>query len=353
MDSTKRVRMIDLVDDYMGRHGNWSAGTKRAYRSLFNQFAAKWDATRRAPKNMDANWVEDFFTGPGGILHTSAPASYNIRRTQLQKFIEWGIRRGHLKAGVWPDVERVREDPRDWLRLTVPEMDRAADRADPYDRWVWQLLRFTVLRESEALRGTVANITIRGNGELSTFRVLRTKAQRAVAQLHFDDLPMVGELVDEWHRWEPEYARLIGGPVLLSSPLIPRWVGRAPSRARPYETKVLKADKAPSTVRPIIKKHLRLLFPTMSAGQLDWQGSHAMRRSGALEMRKALKASGHPDPVSIVQHMMDHKTREQTLAYLGITSEREERDEAVQELGRLHPRPGLHVVTGDGREEVG
>lgn len=349
MDGTRRLTMLDLVNDYMDRNkDDWAKTTQRAYRSLYDDFAAKWDgqSPRRAPNKIDRLWVDDYFVGPDGIGRRSAPRSYNIRRTQLRAFVLWAIDRGHFKAGAWPEkLRRRRGAPRDKLRLTNAEMDRMMDRADPYDRWVIALLRYTLLRESEALRISVGDVTICGDGELSTIRVLRTKAAREDGQLHYDDLPMMGELVDEYHRWIAEYAKLIGGEVLNSYPLVPRWVGKSPSRACPHLTRYLKVDKAPSTVRPLVKKRLRLLYPDFSPAQLQGTGSHTMRRSGAVEMRNALEAAGHADPIAIVQYMLDHTTKKQTMVYLGITGERDRRNKALRELGRLRDRPGLRVAS--------
>lgn len=354
MDGTKHLKMIDLVTSYMDWHvDDWSDATKRAYGSLYRDFAAKWDAQRpqRGPKQIDRLWIGSYFVGPDGIGRHSAPSSYNLRRTQLKAFVEWCVEHGYFKPGVWPDkLKKRRPAPREHLRLNVTEMDLMMDRADPYDRWVIALLRYTLLRESEALRIIVGDVTIAGENN-STIRVLRTKAEREDGALHYDDMPMWGELVDEYHRWMRAYEKLIGGPVLDSYPLVPRWVGKAPSLARPWETRVLKVDKPPKALRPIIKKHLRVLYPDMPPERLMGAGAHTMRRSGAVELLNALEELGEADPMSVVQSTLDHGSVRMTAHYIGLKEERRRRNKTFARYGRLRPRPGLHAVA-DGREEV-
>lgn len=356
MDGTKRTTMIDLVNIYMEWHeDDWKPKTKDAYRSLYKDFARKWDATHKAPKNIDRLWIASYFVGPNGISKGGTPGTHNIRRTQLRAFVLWCIDHGYFKPGVWPDkdVKRRRPAPRDLLRLNVAEMDRIMDRADPYDRWVLALLRLTLLRESEALRIIVGDVTIATADGESTIRVLRTKAEREDGAQHYDDMAMWGELVDEYHRWIAEYEKLIGGPVLNSYPLIPRWVGRAPSKARPFETRILKTDRPPAQLRTIVKKHLRSLYPDMPAEKLKGNGSHTMRRSGAVELLNALEELGEDNPLSVVQATLDHKDVRMTMHYIGEKEERRRRNKTFARHGRMRAKPGLHVVTNGDQTETG
>lgn len=353
---TPHLKMVDLVHDYMSEQF-WAESTVRsATGTLEKKFAAWWDNTQpKGPKSITHLDVKGFLVGPQGIKHTLATASFNQAYYTLRAFINWGVESNYFKAGTWKNLKNLpRVEPSDKLRLTPDQMDAMMDRADPYERWVIALLRYTAARMKEVLRLKVGDLTIGDPNTGSRIRIFRSKAKRSEGQKYYDDFQMLPDLVAEWRDWEEHYVGMIGRPLRNSDPLIPRRPGRRPSPSRPWETGTIKTDAPSKSVYSMIKKHLLAMFPDMD---LTGSGTHTLRRSAARAMYFALKARGVRNPITVVQAMLDHQTEQQTWDYIGVDARREERNDAFRDFGTLRPHQGLHVVgdVGDAAptEEVG
>jgi integrase len=68
-----------------------------------------------------------------------------------------------------------------------------------------------------------------------------------------------------------------------------------------------------------------------ATGETLREGEHTLRRSAARAFYESLVRRGVADPLGVVQRLLHHRTRAQTEEYIGVNSNRERRDEIMEE----------------------
>lgn len=273
------------------------------------RFVKAWDRTRRSPKSMDADWVEEYLFGADGIAGCLQPASYNKAIAHLRSFVTWLVRRTLVSSEVLDALTTLKAGGRkQFPRLDLTQMEDIVEAAeDPWERFVISLGFQTLGRWGE-LQGVQRKHVHLDRGRIEWWREKTDEN---------DQLPITRQLDTELRRWITAYEAEVG-PLEPDHYMIPRrqWTKRGwqliPSR---------------SSNRAIISAVKKLTAPHL--GGLDaikGQGVHILRRSAARELYEALKRAGVADPIRIVMAMLGHKRVTTTELYIGVERDRETRD---------------------------
>lgn len=280
------------------------------YKTTYNHAINRWgsiDVRDIGPAEIDA-----FFARQPWSVRT-----YNRHLTRLRGFFAYA----RMRQWIGPDVDPTagwdtrREHPvRERTWLTVDEMltvRQAALDLCERDAALFDVAMFTFLRAGEIVTLTVGDLDLQAH----TLRVYRHKTKQA------DVLPVCAELADAMRWWLAIYEESAG-------PLQPEWL-LVPARG-PLPAPKKDGSRLPRPLRPTRQvSHpgdiVRRAMVTAGWDTLG-DGGHVLRRSGALELFRRLRADGHDGALRRVSSMLGHGSTKQTEHYLSINSERAERN---------------------------
>lgn len=259
--------------------------------------------------------VERFFAGGGWSGKTQ-----NLYLSVFRQFVAWNHRHGYLPKDVDPTEgwRNVRTEVKEQFWLPVDEFGALLDAADnARDRAVIALGLYTFLRGSEVASLRIQDVDF----ERNTINVYRWKTKQA------DTMPMCLELREELERWLREYKRLMVFALLPEWHLVPTRLSIIDPVTGRYST----------TIEAELKPEVRLFKPyecvKRALLELNYDpkgtGAHTLRRSGARALFDRLRSEGYDGALRRVSAMLGHKDTKTTEIYLGLSLERQQRNELL------------------------
>jgi integrase len=336
-------RLEDAVEDYV-RHRRVrgkavTTVTNETY--VLRRFAAWYGDVQM--RHMTPVRVADWLYGPHGLRseHRTrdgrhrgpiAASTHNHYRTRLHSFFRFATHRGWIKVDLLEDVDPLRLPT---VLRQRPEMAVIAEMVDTAgsdrDRALLLTLAHTALRKSEVTAIRVGDVDL-ANGWL---RVLISKSHLK------DSLPITADLDAELRRWFQSYAEAIGRPLISADHVFParrtagyRWRTeadgtrfRAPDTWRPYKP----LTHAERVVQAAL---VRVGLPTTG------EGAHTLRRAAARAFFDALtQDKGYDSALRVLSAWLHHSNSTTTERYLGLSVERQRRDEWLRGKDFLRGAP--------------
>ena len=269
-----------------------------------------------------------------------------IRGPQIDRFFAQGgwapktqnLYLSILKGGFFPFCRRMGYMPKDFdptegwrnvrtqasekLWIPVEEFPALLDACDnTRDRAVLALGMYTFMRGGEIKTLRVQDIDLRN----FTMTIQRWKTKEA------DVLPITMELAKELDAWMRDYKRKMGFTLRPEWFLVPARTCTVP--IWDYDRRVVVSHSEESALKPTVplgkpydcvKRALRTLgYDDLGAGV------HVLRRSGARALFDRLRNEGYDGALRRVASMLGHKETKTTEIYLGLSLEREQRNELL------------------------
>ena len=277
---------------------------------------------------------------------TNGPDSLNVHRSTFRTFFAWCRDRDLIPATHNPANHDAWEalPPRKFM-LGVDEFDDLLEAAQtPRDRAVLAIGLFLFLRSSEIRTLRIGDVDL----EAGTIDVTVWKTKQR------DTMPLSEELHEELTEWLEFYAEKVGD-LKPSYYLVP---GRhfQMSRYCPSAKGLVPLDEGIERLRPtlrlgkperVISRTLRALgYPAIdeATGEVNRQGVHILRRSGARALFDALREEGYSGALQRVRAMLHHASVTMTEKYLDLDIEVDQRNEKFRgkEMfpGRARTRKG-------------
>lgn len=316
-----KVKLTDAVDEYLrysqarGLKPNSIAVTKQALNPMIVTIGDIYVSS------VTSRHIEEHFTKNG----TWSANTRNLRLGQIRQFFKWCDTRNYKdpRNDVTWGWRSLKVPERAHLRIPVQDWAALLDVCDhPVDRATLATGLFLFLRASEMATLTVGSVQF----QTHSVRVYRAKVDME------EDLPMSEELETELRRYLTWY----------TSHLADRGVAIDPAHTLlpPRRTSSFKflsgADPDPDLAYD--KKHtdigLRVRNLLEDAGYTksddkEGFGCHVLRRSGARALFDELVESGYDGALKTVQAMLGHKNSVMTETYLGLTLDREKRNQLL------------------------
>lgn len=271
----------------------------------------------------------------------------NTRRGLYRTFLAWARNRQYCRHGHDPLLgwRNLRVPERDKLRIPVQEWGRLFSQCDtPIKRVTISLGLYLFLRSSEISQIQVQHIDL----ENRTIHIHRVKTSTR------DEMPICAELEEElrdYLRWYATRLAAQGQSLTGDHYLVPVFVRGSNRREEGTHRYIpnsgtLNPDRAHSRAHLIVQEVLR---DAGYSDQMQREGVHTLRRSGARAYFDALVDRGYDGALRRVQSMLGHGSATVTETYLGIRLDREQRN---RELSGQPMFPGLKA-TGASLRAVG
>jgi integrase len=237
-----------------------------------------------------------------------AAGSLNNLITVGRSFTKWCQARGFMDSGQNPCHRRYIKEPKkvhDYIPIGMfPALLDSA--ANPRDRILLAMGLYTLARSDEITSRRIQDV------DLSTGYIGMT-----ITKTYDSDLiPISSELDRELRRWLTAYADECG-------PLQPDWMLIPGSQSKGFQTITWTPKRTLGRPEDAVK---RALAP------LDWSfssrtGMHLLRRSAARAMFDELVAMGYDGALRRVQTWLHHSSMSQTEQYIGLSLDRQSRDQ--------------------------
>ena len=253
-----------------------------------------------------------------------SPNTRNLHLSNLRGFFTWARRNGSLPKDYdptegWRNIRAERKE-KTWLPIEqFPELLNACDNGR--DRAIIAIGLFTFLRGSEVSTLRIRDVDFQRN----TLDIYRHKTKQG------DVLPVSSELKRELLMWLNEYELRVNRPLNPDWFLVPAQ-GPLPM-TYDFTKRKLQPTGEPSQLRPdtpmgkpyeVVKRALRRVG-------MDPHGSgmHTCRRSGARALFDRLRHEGYDGALMRVSSMLGHADTKTTEIYLGLSIERQQRNELI------------------------
>jgi integrase len=329
-------RLNEAVDDYLlYRRARFAPTTVAQEGYVLRRFAAAVGDIQL--RHLRSERVTEWFYGSAGLMqpHTTrdgrlrsaiVPSSHNYYRNRLASFLRYCAQRGWLRDDLLKEVApmpvRRRERQQPPPRLLLAMLDAAAT---PRDRAFMATAMNTGLRSNEIIRIRVGHVSL-GAGELFV----------TISKTHEEDrLPITADLDGELRRWIMAYQADLGRPLVETDHLFPaRRASRyARSEGASVSTQKARTPSGWNPERPIGHTE-RILQEAMKSVGLETkgEGTHTIRRAVARAWFDQLATSdlGYDGALRTVSSLLHHKSGTTTEHYLGLSSERQRRDEVLR-----------------------
>jgi integrase len=208
------------------------------------------------------------------------------------------------------------------LQLSAQELLAMLDAAEPRDRVALALGMNTGLRAGDIMALKVGDVNL-SNNMLTAFIQKTSK---------YDDIPISSELRDELIRWFSHYGEAMGladwqRDLPNEWTLVPPMHYQANNVWKPEMGGQVVYRPAARYTHPetIVQRALaKLDYPTKG------EGFHTLRRSTARRFYELALAENISDPIRMAQALLGHQRRNTTEIYLGLTVEKEMRDDLLR-----------------------
>jgi len=341
MTNNKTNRIGDAVEEYLGyrERKRYSQKTMRSDTLLLRKFGK--DMRNIQIRHVTSDHVTGWFYGPGGLMgpHTGdqyggkilpgiSEATHNQYRSRLKVFFDWMTKRGMTKVDLLEDVGflaipvKVRLQPKPGVLLGF--LDSAAH---PRDRCYLAVAMNSALRASEVVRIMVGDINLEGG----YYKATTSK------RVQKDHMPITSDLDVELRRWLTLYEKDAGRPLLPSDYLFPNLTA---SLFYKYVTNEDGMRVGLRTVRKVIPESpisvprtQGIVHHALRAAGLPtkYEGTHTIRRAVARAYFDSMRGSvGRDNALREVSALLHHSNSSMTERYLGLSAERDARDEAMR-----------------------
>lgn len=316
------MMLSDAIGRYLAdkRAKGYAANTIRHHRTTLNHLLADIGNIQLSsiqPRHIDIFWSKHEDWGPG---------NFNKNRSTLRTFFTWAQARGYMPKASDPmeGVRKRKVPPKDWLIIPETEFDSVLDAAgNPRDRALVAVGLYLFTRGSESTAIRWGDI----NWDTKEITVNRGKTTT------LDVLPMCSELEKELRRWRLAYAESVGEVpkpawFLLPAYTKPVFKGRMPGGGR---TPIYQAESVLIPTRQFRDATRRVQTVLTRAGypELDGEGGHTLRRSGATALYNELSDRGHDRSIRMVQAMLGHTSISTTEVYLRLDLDRKTRNDLL------------------------
>ena len=256
-----------------------------------------------------------------------SPATRNLYLGNMRQFFTWCRRENLISRDFDPtDGWRNQRVPRiDKMRLPMEEFPDLLNAArHPRDRMICALGIYTFCRGSEIQTLTWENVDLARH----SLGVYRHKTRES------DTLPISTELAEEIVRWQNWYRRdrhEIRGNWYLTPSKAPNPTRYNPTTRRievTGEFATLRPDRVATHPYRSVQRALAVLgYDTRG------EGEHTLRRSGARALFDTLREQGYDGALMRVSSMLGHRDTRVTERYIGLSLERQQRNEMI--AGRI------------------
>lgn len=339
--TNKAFKIGEAVEQFLQyrRGRDYSSKTMRSDGLLLRKFAR--DMRNIQIRHLTPVHVSDWFYGSGGLcgphegLHYGgntlpgiSAATFNQYRSRLKVFFDWMSKRGMTRVDLLEDVKakavpvKIRQQPKPDALL------RFLDSAEhPRDRCYLAVAMNSALRASEVVRIRVGDVNL----EEGYFEATTSKRVQA------DHMPVTSDLDGELRRWLTAYEKDAGRPLLPSDYLFPNLTA---SLFYKYVTNEDGTRVGLRTVRKVIPESpisvprtQGIVHHALAAAGLPtkYEGTHTIRRAVARAYFDSMRSSvGRDNALREVSALLHHSNASMTERYLGLSAERDARDEAMR-----------------------
>lgn len=253
-----------------------------------------------------------------------SPNTRNLHLSNLRGFFTWARRNAYIPRDYdptegWRNI-RAEKKEKKWLPIEqFPDLLNACDNGR--DRAIIAIGLYTFMRGSEVSTLRVRDIDFQRH----TLNIYRHKTKQE------DVLPVSTELKRELLMWLNEYELRLDRPPHPDWYLVPAQ-GPLPM-TYDFTKRKLQPTGAPSQLRPTtpMGKPYDVVKRAMKELGMDPHGSgmHTLRRSGARALFDRLRHEGYDGALMRVSSMLGHADTKTTEIYLGLSIERQQRNELI------------------------
>ena len=253
------------------------------------------------------------------------PATQNLYLSILRgSFFPWLRRHNYLPRDYDPSEgwRNVRTETSEQFWLPVDQFPALLDNAScTRDRAILALGLYTFMRGGEIKTLRLQDVDL----DRYTLTVKRWKTKET------DTMPISLELATELETWIRDYRKQVGFT------LQPEWY-LVPARGKTvpiwdYETKVLLPQRTEPPLKPEIPLGKPYQCVHRALKELGYAvtgtGAHTLRRSGARALFDRLRVEGYDGALRRVASMLGHKQTKTTEIYLGLSLERQQRNDLL------------------------
>lgn len=318
---SKAVRLSDAIEEFLNsrRALGYSENTLRGDKVVLLMLMT--DVGNIYVRSIEPSHVDRYFASRS----TLEQSTLGQHQTRIGTFFQWCMKRNYMTKDPLVGRRRAALPVKSKVHVPLERFDELLDAAaHPRDRILIALGLYLFLRASELTSLKVGDVDL-DRGEVSV-RIHKTK--------DLDVMPICQELDTELRRWLTWYAEHLDGPLLPDMYLVPakqpyrRLTGMANAGqfgpAGPEACNVKPYQSVTRVQDPIKAALAKIGLPTTR------QGGHTLRRSGARALFESLRSEGTDHSLQRVRVMLHHKSVAMTELYLGITPERELRNQKIK-----------------------
>lgn len=280
------------------------------------------------------------------ISYLSA-ATIKQQRSLVTVFLRWCRTRGYHSDGEALieslPARKVPEKVRRRVPLSqFPALLNSADH--PRDRMVIALGLFLFLRASEASALRIKDVDL-DSGEIAV-TVFKTQ--------QFDRMPISAELDRELRRWLRWYTNAVGvlhdDMYLIPARPAPTFIGIGDGTVVSTRDDDVVPDRPMTRLHQVVKNSLRNIG--WSEEQVQQEGMHTLRRSGARALFDTSVSLGVDGAMRRCQSMLHHKLVATTEHYLGLDTDRAQRDKNIKGAAMYPSLEGVENWSSDASPHV-
>lgn len=320
------MMLSDAIDEYLAvRKRSVKATTHGNDTKVLKRFLAHVGNIQI--KNLKASHVENFFFGEGedgepSFYERVQPASFNIVLQHVGLFLRWCERKRYLKRDLLEDVHRRKLVKRERLRLSPGQLIALLDvAACPRDRILIALAENTGMRAGDIVALKVSDVNLAAGR-------LRTNISKSGVE---DSKPISADLDYELRRWLVYYENAEKNTYRQT--LQPDWylvpTQRVWNLRHGRTNEMIHGERFYPEIK--LQKPERAVKRALAALGLDGpgEGIHTIRRSVARAYFESLRAQGYDGALQATKAFLNHADASVTEHYLGLTHERQVRDETI------------------------
>ena len=297
-------------------------------------------------RNLQPERVEAFFYGPGGLrdIHETRdgktrPAvqesTHNHIRSRLKMFFAYCTQNGWLRQDLLLQVTPMRRPRKQRFqpapRILLAMLDATTN---PRDRAYIAVAINTAMRSNEIARLRVGDVDLDA-GDLTVW-ISKSKTE--------DTMPISSDLDAELRIWLTQYALDIERPLGDDDYLFPARRNSVYVWRKNEEGEFVRGRTAPSWQpgTQMVKTHKVVQRALEVLGENTMrEGTHTIRRAVARAYFDGLVAEGYDFALRATSALLHHNSASTTEAYLGLSSERQVRDDF------LRGKPFLSAMVSD------
>jgi integrase len=284
--------------------------------------------------------VGDWFYGKGGMMdhhqgHGNGQglmppigaSTHNQYRQRLSTFFRFCATKGWIREDLMAEVEPMKITRKKRQQPSPDILLRLLDAAgSPRDRAYIATAMNTALRQNEIIRIRMADLDL----DQGFIDVTISKTNEE------DRQPISSDLDTELRKWLVQYESDLGRPLEDDDHLFPLSAGGLISHFEVDEKTghktMVRHPYHWVPERPVVKSHLLVQKAMKEVGlTTKYEGTHTIRRAVARAFFDSLTTTtGYDAALRTVSALLHHSSTATTERYLGLTSERQRRDDVLK-----------------------